>query len=91
MREWKFVLDEQPFEFFRTTRGSDRRMLLQAFDQLRNHPTREGVWKDRDENGRTVQVELFGKFFIHYWDDFVVKELRIVRIDRTNPEFEAAR
>jgi hypothetical protein len=82
MPEWKFVLDEQPFEFFRTTRGSDRRVLLQAFEQLRAHPTREGRWRSKDDHARDLQVELFGRFLIAYWDDFVVKELRIVQISR---------
>ena len=27
-----------------------------------------------------VEVGLFGKFLIHYWDDFLAKQLRIVRI-----------
>ena len=82
MLEWKYVLDEQAFDFFRTVRGSDRDALLREFDELRAHPASEGVWQSRDDHGREVEVGVFGKFLIHYWDDFFAKELRIVRIIR---------
>jgi hypothetical protein len=80
MPEWKFVLDEQAFAVFCGARGGDRQTLLRAFTELRNHPLAEGVWRSRDDVGRDVRVVVFGKFLIHYWDDFLVKELRIVRI-----------
>ena len=82
MPEWKFVLDEDAFEFFRTARGVDRQNLIRAFSDLRTNPMTEGVWQSRDDQGRDVQVGVFGKFLIHYWDDLLVKELRIVRIVR---------
>ena len=84
MPEWKFVLDEQAFEFFRGSSRADREALLRAFEELRTHPTREGVWQSRDSHGREVEVGAFGKFLIHYWDDFLAKELRIVWIGRRN-------
>jgi hypothetical protein len=82
MPEWKFVLDEQAFDFFRAARGAERQALIRAFGELRTHPTAEGVWQSRDDHGRDVEVGLFGKFLIHYWDDFLATELRIVRIAR---------
>lgn len=85
MPEWKFVLDEQAFEFFRTTRGIDRQMLLRIFDELRDRPASVGVWQSRDDHGREVEVGVFGKFLVHYWDDFLAKELRIVKITRRDP------
>jgi hypothetical protein len=80
MPGWKFVLDEQAFAFFRAARGAERQALIRAFEELRTHPTTEGVWQSRDDHGRDVEVGAFGKFLIHYWDDFPAKELRIVRI-----------
>jgi len=82
MPAWKYVLDEQAFAAFQEARGADRQILIRAFEELRSHPTKEGVWQSRDEHGRDVQVDLFGKFLVHYWDDFLAKELRIVRIVR---------
>ncbi len=80
MPGWKFVLDEQAFEFFRELRAADREALLRAFNELRANPSSDGSWVSRDDHGREVQVTAFGKFLIHYWDDYLVKELRIVRI-----------
>ena len=82
MPGWKFVLDEQAFDFFRAARGAERHAPLRAFAELRAHPNLEGVWQSRDDHGREVEVGVFGKFLIQYWDDFLAKELRIVRIVR---------
>ena len=82
MPEWKFVLDEQVFEVFRAARGADRETLIRAFAELRVHPAAKGVWQSRDDHGREVEVGVFGRFLIHFWDDFLAKELRIVWIAR---------
>jgi hypothetical protein len=37
MPEWKFVLDEQAFDFFQAARGAERQALIQAFAELRKH------------------------------------------------------
>jgi len=47
MPEWKFVLDEQAFDFFRAARGAERQALIRAFAEVRTHPTAEGVWQSR--------------------------------------------
>ena len=67
------MLDEQAFDFFRAARGAERQALIRAFSELRTHPAAEGVWQSRDDHGRDVEVGLFGKFLIHYWDDFLAK------------------
>ena len=82
MPGWRFVLDEQAFAFFQPARGAFRQALSRAFEELRTHPTAEGDWQSRDDHGRDVEVGVSGKFLIHYWDDFLAKELRIVRIAR---------
>ena len=70
------------FDFFCGVRGADRKALMRAFSDLRTHPMTEGVWQSRDDHGREVEIGIFGKFLIHYWDDYLARELRIVRIAR---------
>ena len=41
MPEWKFVLDEQAFDFFRAARGAERQALIRAFAELRTHAAAE--------------------------------------------------
>ena len=82
MPEWKFVLDEQAFDFFQAARGADRKVLIRALTDLCTHPTSEGISQSRDDHRREVEVEVFEKFIIHYWEDFFAKQLRIVRIKR---------
>ena len=58
------------------------RGFAKAFAELEANPLATGVSERRDATGRTIQVGAFGVFLIHYWDDYLVKELRIVRIER---------
>ena len=56
--------------------------FAKPFEELEANPLATGVSERRDATGRTVQVGAYGVFLIHYWDDYLVKELRIVRIER---------
>ena len=82
MPEWKYVLDQKALEFFISKRGAVRSQLTRAFLDLVSYPMQHGLWRGRDEFGRDVDIGLFGNFLIHYWVDLVVKEVRIVDIER---------
>ena len=82
MPRWQVVFDRQPFDFYNACRPAERTRLRKAFAELEANPLATGVSERRDTTGRTVQVGAFGVFLIHYWDDYLVKELRIVRIEK---------
>ena len=82
MAEWQVVLDRQPFDLYCASKTADRAQLRRAFDELEAHPLQAGLAGSRDKTGRDLDVRVFGRFVLHYWDDFLVKELRVVRIER---------
>jgi hypothetical protein len=82
MEPWKLVLDEAAFQCFVSSRATERRKLLRAFEELRAEPHREADYHANDATGRTLDVWANRPFLITYWLDSFVSEIRIVNIQR---------
>jgi hypothetical protein len=82
MESWKLVLDEAAFQCFVSSRATDRRRLLAAFEELRAEPQRPADYHANDATGRTLNVWANRPFLITYWLDSFVSEIRIVNIQR---------
>jgi hypothetical protein len=82
MASSKLVIDEAAFQFFVSTRASERRRLLSAFEQLRADPQRPADYHTKDATGRVLSVWANRPFLITYWFDAFVSEVRIVDIQR---------
>ena len=79
---WQFVLNQTSVEFLLACRGREREKLLRALRQIADDPLQRGDYNARDEVGRSVQIKLAEKFFITFWADVLVKELRVINIER---------
>ena len=55
--------------------------MVRAFELLASDPYRPGDYREKDAEGRDMEVILVGKFLLTYWADHAVKELRIVRAE----------
>ena len=82
MEAWKLVLDEAAFQCFVSSRATERRKLLSAFEELRADPQRHPDYQSNDATGRTLNVWANRPFLITYWLDSFVSEIRIVDIQR---------
>jgi len=82
MASWKLVLDEVAFQVFVSSRVTERRRLLAAFEDLRADPHRQPDYHTKDTTGRTLSVWANPPFLITYWLDAYVSEVRIVDIQR---------
>ena len=51
-------------------------------DGLKKNPYQPGDFIEHDDVGRPLDVKVFGSFLLTYWRDALVKELRIVEIER---------
>jgi hypothetical protein len=80
--DWQFVLNESSVQFLLACRSRQRDLLLKALASLSEDPLQSGEYEARDSTGRTVQIKLVGEFFVTYWPDAFVKELRVIRIER---------
>ena len=80
--QWQLVFDEIPFRFFLSRTSAQRRLLLAAFDALRNDPYKESDFQSEDSTHRRLNIRGFRPFLITYWLDASVKEVRVVDIER---------
>jgi hypothetical protein len=65
-------------DFLRTLRAREQRDLLQRFRDIAAFPSRFSDFVEYDSSGRRVDVHVFGKFAVKYWDDFADRHVRIL-------------
>ena len=82
MEAWKVVLDEAAFQSFVSSRASDRRKLLGAFERLRSDPQRRPDYFAKDATGRVLSVWADRPFLITYRLDAFVSEIRIMNLQK---------
>jgi hypothetical protein len=79
---WQFVLNETAVHFLLALRTRDRQQLLAALDKLAAEPLQKGNFETKDSTGRAIQISVAGTFLISYWPDALIRELRIINIER---------
>ena len=80
--DWQFVLNESSVGFLLSCKARQRESLIKALQQLAANPAQRGDYEGRDSTGRPICLKLIEGFFITYWCDNYVKELRVIRIER---------
>jgi len=82
-RAWQYVVHQRVVEFMDGLRPGDRRSLRNAMLDLVAHPWQDPAAEMRPANDRAYYVKELEGFRIVYWLDVYVKEVCIVRMDRT--------
>lgn len=67
---------------FHSARKSERKQLIEFFEQLAKHPATESTWTVKDSAGRVNFQAQAGRFLVTYWPDHAAREVRIVKIVR---------
>jgi mRNA-degrading endonuclease RelE of RelBE toxin-antitoxin system len=78
--EYNYVLHSTAFKIFITLSAKERRVVVDAFQQLEQNPFSEGKSVEIGEIDRLLNASHFGKFIILWWPDHAVKELHIVNL-----------
>lgn len=81
-RGWQFVLNETSVHFLLALNARNRQFLIRGIELLLNEPLQKGDFEERDNTDRLIQMKVMGSFVISFWPDQLVRELRIVRIER---------
>jgi hypothetical protein len=79
---WELVLHQQAARAFFNCRGSERRWLEHLFDSLATDPYQDFESETTDASGRPNRVRKSGRWSVVYWLDEMVKEIRIVSLER---------
>ena len=65
-------------DFLRTLPPREQRELLKRFREIAEYPARFADFAEHDATGRRVDVHVFGKFAVKFWDDFADRHLKIL-------------
>jgi hypothetical protein len=86
MNDSRLFIAVDVLDFLRTLRAREQRDLLQRFRDIAAFPSRFSDFVEYDSSGRRVDVHVFGKFAVKYWDDFADRHVKILDLhfaDRT--------
>lgn len=65
-------------DFLRTLTPVEQRRLLQHFRNIAASPSQFSDFVEYDTAGRRVDVHVFGRFAIKFWDDFADRHVKIL-------------
>ena len=78
MNESRLFIAVDVLDFLRTLRPREQRDLLQRFRDIATFPSRFSDYVEYDATGRRVDVHVFGKFAVKFWDDFADRHVKIL-------------
>jgi hypothetical protein len=80
MSNARLLIDIEVLEFLRTLRPKDQTALLKHFREIAASPSRFSDFSEHDSSGRRVDVHVFGRFAIKFWDDFADRHVKILDV-----------
>mgnify|MGYP001602313924 CR=1 FL=1 len=78
MSDSRLLIAIEVLDFLRTLRQREQRDLLKRFRDLTAFPSDFSDFVEYDSAGRRVDVHVFGKFAIKFWDDFADRHVKIL-------------
>jgi hypothetical protein len=80
MSDARLLIDIEVLEFLRTLRPKEQAHLLNHFREIAAFPSKFSNFVERDSAGRRVEVHIFGKFAIKFWNDFADRHVKILDV-----------
>ena len=74
----RLLVDIDVLDFLRTLPRRDQGSLLKRFREIAAFPTNYSDYVEHDAVGRRVEVHVFTKYAIKYWDDFAGRQVKIL-------------
>jgi hypothetical protein len=78
MNSSRLLIAVDVLDFLRTLPSRDQRGLLQRFRDIAASPSKFCDYREYDSSGRRVDVHVFGRFAIKFWDDFADRHVKIL-------------
>jgi mRNA-degrading endonuclease RelE of RelBE toxin-antitoxin system len=79
---YRVFVDVDAAKSLQTFRKSDRELIFRFLDLLANNPFRRGELQISDESGHTIEIQRVGSFWIWFWSDHAVKQVKILAVER---------
>lgn len=78
MSDIRLLIAIEVFDFLRTLKPREQRDLLKCFREITAFPSKFSDFMEHDSSGRRVDVHVFGKFAIKFWNDFADRHVKIL-------------
>ena len=79
MLDYCLFINIEILDSIKSIRGSRRVEINEFLLRLRSDPSMKGDFQ-KDKEGRTLEVKVFGKYSIYFWADHAVKEVKVVEL-----------
>jgi hypothetical protein len=86
MSDSRLLIAIEVLDFLRTLKPREQRELLKRFRDIAAFPSKFSDFVEHDSSGRRVDVHVFGKFAVKFWNDFADRHVKILDLhlaDRT--------
>ena len=80
MSDARLLIDIEVLDFLRTLRPRDQQDLLKRFREIAAFLSNFSDFVEYDSSGRSVDVHVFRKFAIKFWDDFADRQVKILDV-----------
>lgn len=80
MSEARLLIDIDVLDFLRTLNRRNQEDLLKRFRAIAAFPSNHSDFFESDSVGRRVDVHIFGKFAIKFWNDSADRHVKILDI-----------
>ena len=78
MRDSGLLIAIEVLDFLRALRRRDQQDLLKRFREIAAFPSNFSDFVEYDSAGRRVDVHVFGRFAVKFWDDFADRHVKIL-------------
>ena len=78
MSDSRLLIAIEVLDFLRTLKRRELQDLMKRFRQIAAFPSNYSDFVEDDSTGRRVDVHVFGRFAIKFWDDFAERHVKIL-------------
>jgi hypothetical protein len=78
MSDARLLIAIEALDFLRTLSQREQRELLKRFRDIAAFPSRFSDFVEHDSFGRRVDVHVFGRFAVKFWNDFADRHVKIL-------------
>jgi hypothetical protein len=78
MSDSRLLIAIEVLDFLRTLKRREQEQLLRRFREIAAFPSNYSDFVEYDSTGRRVDVHVFGRFAIKFWDDSADRHMKIL-------------
>lgn len=75
---YRLLIDYEVIEFMETLPRRDQRLLRNRLVAIQSFPSDHADYTESDSTGRSVGINICGKYAIKFWEDHADRHLKIL-------------